>query len=223
MGKRLYETIKNILLCLLDILFPKNLVCSVCGKLLDSKNRHSLCINCLSQLKKADSSICDKDIKFSFDEVHSACKYEGLAREMVHRLKYNDKREIAISMASLISEIAEYKNFDFIAAVPSYKKKKTKRGYNQAELIASEFSDIVKIPFINGIQRIKDTKPQVLFDSGSRWYNVKDVFKCTSRFDGKRIILVDDVITTGATVHFCTKELKANGASYVMVVTFARS
>ena len=182
-----------------------------------------MCLNCLSQLKKADNYLFDKDVKYSFDEVHSACKYEGLAREMVHRLKYNDKREIAISMASIISEITEYKKFDFIAAVPSFNKKKFKRGYNQAELIAHELSDIVQIPFINGIQRIKDTKPQVLFDSGSRWYNVKDAFKCTSRFDGKRIILVDDVITTGATVHFCAKELKANGASYVMVVTFARS
>lgn len=222
MGKRLYETIKDILSCLLDILFPKNLVCSVCGKMLDGNNKHSLCLNCESQLKKVDNSISDKD-KYSFDEINSVCRYEGLAREMVHRLKYNDRREIAISMASLISEITGYKDFDFVAAVPSYKKKKSKRGYNQAELIARELSDILGIPFIDKIERIRDTKPQVLFDSASRWYNVKDAFKCTSRFDGKRVILVDDVITTGATVHFCAKELKDSGASYVMAASFAKS
>lgn len=144
---------------------------------------------------------------------------------MVHRLKYRDKREIAITMAAMMAD-AVYKNaisYDFIVPVPSYKKKERKRGYNQAELIARELSNITGKPVINAVIRVKDTKPQVLFDESARWYNVMDAFECSMDLKGMHILLVDDVITTGATANFCAKALKDCGAVYVAVLSFSKS
>jgi competence protein ComFC len=98
-----------------------------------------------------------------------------------------------------------------------------KRGYNQSELIASELSNIMNIPHLNAIERIKNTPSQVLFNGDMRWYNVKDAFECIADLEGKSVLLVDDVITTGATMCFCAEQLKTAGAKLVGAAAFAGS
>lgn len=142
---------------------------------------------------------------------------------MIHGLKYKDRRNTAYTMAAMIWEIvdkSQYK-FDLIVPVPIHRKKLKKRGYNQSELIAKELSNIMNIPHLNVIERVKNTPAQVLFNGDMRWYNVKDAFKCIINLEGKSILLVDDVITTGATMCFCTEQLKEAGAKFVGAAAFA--
>jgi competence protein ComFC len=237
LGKRLFKGLNNIFECLLQIIFPLDVVCTVCGKVIDESYKIHLCGGCLSQLKSVDKQYetqsiplqlrgeGDNENKIAFDMSFSACLYEGLGREMVHRLKYKDRREISITMARMINEvlIKERVKYDYIVSVPISKKRLRKRGYNHSELIAMELSNITGIPYINALERIKDTVPQVLLNVGERWYNVKGVFKCNYNLHGKRVLLVDDVITTGATAHFCALQLKKSGAVIVVAASFAKS
>lgn len=191
-----------------------------------------LCEACLLKIKydgkseETDNYVRSADgLRLCFEESISVCIYEGLARELVHKLKYNDKREIAFTMAAMMHETLLNRNmeFDYIVSVPISKKRMKKRGYNHSELIGKELSDITGISVINTLERTKDTSSQVLLNVDERWYNVKGAFKHVDDLNDKSILLVDDVITTGATAHYCAEELKAAGAKKVTVVTFART
>lgn len=144
---------------------------------------------------------------------------------MILRLKYKDDRDISITIAYLICDILNKNNiyYDFITFVPSSKSRNKKRGYNHSELIALELSNITGKPVKDILERIKDTKPQVLFNGKARWYNVKDAFKCKDKVESKIVLLVDDVITTGATMSYCAKSLKEKGAGKVIAVSFSKS
>lgn len=167
----------------------------------------------------------DKYILSSFDASISCCTYEGAARDMVHGLKYQGKKDISISMAAMMYEVIKKSNlkFDVIVSVPIHKNRVKKRGYNQAQVIAIELSNISSIPYMDILERKKDTPSQVLFNGGERWYNVMDAFSCSNDLTGKRVLLVDDVVTTGATACFCSKALREVGACYITVVSFARA
>lgn len=142
---------------------------------------------------------------------------------MIHALKYRDKRNAAYTIAAMIQEVIGSNNmsFDLIVPVPIHRRKLQKRGYNQSELIARELSNIMNIPHLNAIDRIRNTPSQVLFNGDGRWYNVKDAFRCNANLKGKSILLVDDVITTGATICNCAGVLKRAGASNVGAAAFA--
>jgi ComF family protein len=162
---------------------------------------------------------------YAFDKEIVACCYEGIVREMIHKIKYKDKRDIAITIGAILADrIKQQKTaYDFIVPVPISRKKLSSRGYNHTSLIARELASLVNIKVLECLIRVKDTKPQVLFNVSDRWYNVKGCFKCIENIENKRILLVDDVITTGATAHFCAEALKASGASSVTIVAFAKS
>lgn len=144
---------------------------------------------------------------------------------MIHGLKYKDKRNTAYTIAAMVWEVVEKSciSFDLIVPVPIHRKKLIKRGYNQSELIARELSNIMNIPHLNAIERVRNTPSQVLFNGDVRWYNVKDAFRCNTNLKGKSILLVDDVITTGATMCFCAEQLKNAGAILVGAAAFAGS
>lgn len=171
-----------------------------------------------------EESTFKPNIHVAFDESYSACVYEGISRELVHKLKYKDKQNIAKTMAAMIKDVlGNDLKYDMIVPVPIHPTRLKKRGYNQAQLIAVELENIVNIPMIKALKRTKNTPSQVLFKERDRWYNVECAFSCTLNLNGKRIMLIDDVITTGATVHYCAEALKASGAVYVTAISFART
>lgn len=230
MGKRVFEKIVIYFSCLMDIIFPRAESCNGCGRIMKTPNKYRLCDPCFSRIKLYNAKEEDKWAnsgisRIECEDVVISCHYEGLARDMVHELKYKDKREVAVSLAALISDKIDkkYLSYDYIVPVPISRKKMKKRGYNHISLIAAELSYVLNIPVLNCIERIKDTKPQVLFNMYDRWYNVKDCFKSICSTEGKKILLLDDIITTGATAHFCVEEIRASGATSITVVTFAKS
>ncbi|EYE89889.1 hypothetical protein Q428_00765 [Fervidicella metallireducens AeB] len=233
MGQGILKKIRLILDCFLEIIFPEPITCTMCGRVLKEANKYYLCTGCLSQIKcysnsenkiPVEESIFKQDLHMAFDETYSACVYEGISRDLVHKLKYKDKQNIAKTMAAMIKDVlGNDLKYDMIVPVPIHPSRLKKRGYNQGELIASELENIVNIPMIKALKRTKNTPSQVLFNERDRWYNVKCAFSCTLNLKGKRILLIDDVITTGATAHYCAETLKASGAVYVTAVSFART
>jgi competence protein ComFC len=230
MGKWIFEKIKYVYNCLLDIIFPRVEFCTGCGRELKEFNKYRLCPSCYSKISYYDINREEKlknneNINRDYENLIIACYYEGLVRELVHKLKYKDRREIAVTIAAILSDCIDekYLSYDYIIPVPISKSKLKKRGYNHTELIGAELSNILNIPLLKGLERYKDTKPQVLFNILERWYNVKDCFKCICTTEGKKILLLDDIITSGATAHFCAKEIRSTGANSITVISFAKS
>lgn len=146
-------------------------------------------------------------------KVHSPALYEGYYRKSLHLYKFRKKTVFADSYAKLITDMGIYdKEADFITYVPLTKKKLRDRGYNQSELIARKISLYTQIPLKGTLIKIKDNSLQHTLTKDERRKNVKDVYEVSADVKGKNIILVDDIVTTGATLTACASLLYKAGA-----------
>ena len=152
--------------------------------------------------------------------------YEGKLSAAVQRFKYAQKSSLAAPLGSLLSNHSLIEeNFDAILPVPLHISRLRKRGFNQSQLLAEKLGEKTSCkvdPYI--LKRIKPTLAQVGMEKKERMLNVKDAFQLRkgAHIEGRNILLVDDVYTTGATVRECSKTLKQGGAKKVAVVTLAR-
>jgi ComF family protein len=146
---------------------------------------------------------------------------EGTARSLVHALKYRHFRAVVPTMAALLAPTSEGLAIDAYFAVPLHRSRLKQRGFNQAELLlrATGWS-----PAPAGLVRIRRTDQQVGQRLGDRRANVAGAFKYQGiRLDGLTVALLDDVVTTGATVVECARVLKDAGAARVWALAFARA
>ena len=165
--------------------------------------------------------------KPKFAAARSACVYDGNTRKIAVRFKFRDGTYLAPHIASFMLNAGRellYKT-DVITAVPLHYNRQLKRKYNQASLLAKHLAKQTKIayePFL--LKRIKSTKQQTKLNKKQRTENVEDAFQASDDFNyrGKTIMIVDDVMTTGATINECAKALKQKGAKKVYALTFAR-
>ncbi len=153
----------------------------------------------------------------------------GIVREAIHRYKYQRALWFEPFLADLLIREAKpalrEQHWDFIVPVPLYPVKQREREFNQAERLASHLSQATGIPLRkNLLRRVVPTATQTLLTREQREKNMRGAFAMTkpSTLDGKRIVLVDDVFTTGATTSACAKILKSAGADDVCVWTVAR-
>jgi ComF family protein len=138
-------------------------------------------------------------------------------REIIYRLKYQNLRALAIPLASMLQEYLNSSplDVDILMPVPLHRKRLRERGYNQASLLARELSRLIKIPVADDILiRRRHTSPQARTATvQERQLNIADAFACLdSRLQGKKVLLLDDVATSGVTLDACAGVLKANGA-----------
>ncbi|GHD19015.1 amidophosphoribosyltransferase [Tianweitania populi] len=208
----------------------------------------SLCGTCWSNLRLIDKPYCpvmgtpfreDKgDIFLSaeaiaspppFARLRSAAIHTGLARRMVGDLKYRDRTDLAPWMARWMlragSELLD--QADLIVAVPLHRRRFFQRRYNQSAELARSLSALTGLPFEPDlIHRTRPTRQQVGLHAKQRQDNVRGAFrvhpKAKTKLKGKRVLLIDDVYTTGATVSAVTRTLLRNGASAVDILTFSR-
>ncbi|MDR2067528.1 MAG: ComF family protein [Holosporaceae bacterium] len=228
------EIIKNI--C-----FP--IACCNCGDFVDSEG---LCFNCWKRIEWISDPKCkicgvpfeiDLDAicpvclrkKPNFDKAVAAFKYDDFSRNMILKFKHWDATHIAEKFGRWMygACAADIANADVIVPVPIHFLKRLKRQYNQSELLGLElqkFSGIHYEPRI--LKKIKRTAPQEGLTREKRLKNVRGSFEIDENYvsliEGKFIILVDDVLTTGSTVNECSKMLKKYNAARVVVVTIAR-
>jgi ComF family protein len=208
----------NVLIdSLLKLLFPDRCIqCKRMGEL--------LCSTCCQNLKPypfEPQSIA------GLEAVHIAFVFEGVIRPAIHHLKYYKKRRIGQLLGDMLGDFcqAEQLSADAIIPVPLHHKRKQERGFNQSELLAEQIAKLNRIPLLlGGVERIKVTEQQAHLDAAARRRNMQGAFAWKSKQSApKRILLIDDVLTTGATMAACADVLHQAGCQQVRGVALARS
>ena len=203
---------------LLDLLFPPR--CAVCLEIIPVTVPVSwLCADHAGELSANEAcGVVDN---------YSLFIYTGRERDIIRNFKYEFGPPMGGFMKGIIEKYADLdklRGFDCYVPVPLHKKKQNMRGFNQAIILANALSEIVGIASVNSLLRIKNTLPQSGLDSLERRENIKDAFivddSLKGSVEGKYILLVDDIYTTGSTMNECAKTLKAAGAKRVRFFSF---
>lgn len=221
------DSIKNISARLLDAIFPPSITCICCDRELKKSDDRLLCLceNCLSSV-----SPVEKPIALPYDDFLCRCLltsfiYEGAAKKITVGFKDGGKnylgRYIARYLYDALALCPEGLPIDGICFVPSSKRKTAKRGYSFAEIIAKELSKLTLLPVIDCLGK-KDNVPDQT-EIKNRIENVKDVFFLKNAPQIKNVLLLDDVITSGATMCEISKLLHSEGISVTLMLTFSVS
>jgi len=228
---------------LADLVLPP--LCIACHDPLDRHN--ALCPRCWSGLRFIRAPLCDRlGIPLPYDagdqpvsstalrnpplyeRARAALAFDGVARDLVHAFKYADRHEAVPLFTRWMSDagrtlIAEA---DMIAPVPLHPWRLVRRRFNQSAVLAGRLARAHGKPLMLGLERVRHTKQQVGLAFGERRANVEGAFRVQPKrvagLAGRRVLLIDDVITTGATVEACALALKEAGADAVDVLAVAR-
>ncbi len=229
----------------LDLLYPRR--CLGCG-VSSPETFQYICWDCWSATTRVEAPFCDlcgdpvagavdhgficyscSAEKPAFDGARSAARYDGAAGEALRQLKYEKALWLAPDMAELLHNCleAEYpdRTFDLLVPVPLHRIRRRERGYNQSAVLAHELGRRLGCPVRPGmLKRIRPTATQTNLTAKERLSNVAGAFQYgkSGRLVDRQVLLVDDVMTTGATVNACAKSLKKGGAASVHVITAAR-
>lgn len=203
-----------------ELLFPR--YCKVCRRRLMHSEQH-LCIHCLLELPRTHYERDPNNLLMQhfmeWPEVIRATAYfyyykEGEYSSLIHHLKYKDHPEVGTYLGRIaameLKESGFFDGIDLIIPVPLSKKRYRQRGYNQCDYIAKGISKVTSIDISNkSIERMVNTDTQTAKGRMDRWKNTEGIFriKDATTLTGKHILLVDDVATTGATLHACTSAL----------------
>ena len=198
--------------------------CVICGGY--TVESEELCTQCREKLRR-----CAERFYLSHNEekylVWSVFYYSNIVKELIIRLKYRSDFICGEILAKYMLELVKNKKlqFDLIAYVPMTKKALKNRGYNQSEFLANYLSRFLNIPVICNLIKTLDTKDQIGLGSEERWNNMEKCFDIEQSVNikNKKILLVDDVITTGATTFHCARCLKKSGVNDVCILTIAKS
>jgi len=225
------------LFSLIDLFLPR--LCPGCGQSL-SRGEEELCINCLATLpetgfcEKPENPVNRKFIgRFKF-EYAAACYYfhkSSTVQHIIHHFKYKNRRKTALfmgrQMGAILKDTSIEEAIDGIVPVPLHSRKERKRGYNQSKLLGDGISEVLEIPVYSKLlKRISYTQTQTKLNAVQRWQNVKDVFKVSnkSKCADMHLLLVDDVVTSGATLEACARELsKLENVKVSMIALAAAS
>jgi len=219
----------------LDFLFPRR--CVGCGK-----EGSFLCQSCRQLLNEITPPVCPRcglprlngklchvcaDRQLEIDGIRSPFKFDGVMRQAIHQLKYQNLRALAAPLAELLREylLNNHLPAEVLIPVPLHQKRLRERGYNQSGLLARELGRLISLPVVDDcLIRQKYTSAQARTDSlAERSSNVDGAFACLdSRMQDKRVLLIDDVSTSGATLDACAAALKAAGAAQVRGLVLAR-
>ncbi|HOO22571.1 MAG TPA: ComF family protein [Clostridia bacterium] len=217
MGNKLNKFFEKIL----DLVYPKGLTCIVCDRELeDSERGYATCKKCFVTMKRFDA---EKKLK-SGVTVYSCFHYEDAARQLVLSYKDSDKPFITEYMAKFIKDKYIEKNLvcDGIVYVPSSHGKINRRGYDALKFLADHLSKELNIPVITGLLKSEDDVELTKVPTEKREDFVKGRFyvENNEQIEGKRILLIDDVITTGATLNECAKVLLDAKAAQISAIAF---
>ena len=219
---------------LLNLFYPK--LCAACGTPLLQQEKY-VCTQCLYYLPKTNYHYTDENpvekVFWGRAEINAATAYYFFEKEsrfakIIHQLKYRGNKEIGIEMGKIfgaeLKESSRFNEVDLIIPVPLHWKKLKKRGYNQSEYIASGIAESMGIPIdTKTLYRAVETETQTRKSRYERWENVENIFRLRSvdKIAGKHILLIDDVITTGATLESCATTLLKENNTKVSLATLA--
>lgn len=168
--------------------------------------------------------------KLHFEAAVAGYRARGVVRRLIHEFKYHDRFYLRHIIGEWLAATLDDPrmnpgNFDVIVPVPLHPAKKRQRGFNQAAVLARILSDQTDLPMAKALERVRYTETQTAFDRVERMRNLRRAFRLRAGMDvqGLRVLLVDDVLTTGSTLSECARVLKKAGASCVYAATAARA
>lgn len=217
--------------------------CALCGGLLDEPIHDTgVCKNCLSNFGAQMAWVCRvcglpiapplclceicRTNRYHFDAQRSAGAYSGNLQQAVLRLKHGRERWLSRPLGRLLAIAAmPFAPFDFLIPIPLTPESAVRRGFNQALDLACEASTVLGVPVLDVLRRRERPEQQWQLSRNKRWENLKGsmFMKGPGVFDGGRVLLVDDVMTTGATLHEAARVLKGIGSVSVFGATAART
>ena len=230
----------------LNFFYPA--VCQICREQRATADEGYVCADCWTDVRFIQSPFCERcglpyegeitsafecsncrEMELHFHSARSAVAARGVVLDVVHRYKYFQALWFEPFLADLLirqaKPILEKKEWDLIVPVPLHRLKKREREFNQAERLADQLARATNIPVNrNLLERVEFTRTQTLLTRTQRMANVRSAFRMRNnvRLNGERIVVIDDVLTTGATTSACAKVLKKAGAGEICVWTVAR-
>ena len=213
----------NFINSALDYFFPP--ICGMCGEI----NENYICNNCYENIKKIKKCVINEYNNRNFSKHLYIFKYEGIIRNKIIEYKFEDKGYLYKMFAKIILSDKKTCNFikkyDVIIPVPISKKRKKKRGYNQSELVANELAQKLNQDiWTDIIIKKKDNQPQSELNKLERIKNVEDIYEINKPIEvkNKKVLLLDDIYTTGSTVNEIARKLKQNQTQEIGVITLAK-
>ena len=165
-----------------------------------------------------------------FECAVAAFRSRGVVRKLLHEFKYGQQRHLKYPLAAWLAEALDDprlrdRRFDAIVPVPLHPARERQRGFNQARLLAQLLTDEAAVPLRDVLERVRYTTTQTAHDRAERMRNLQDAFRLRKNADvrGWRVLLIDDVLTTGSTLSECARVLKTGGAISVYAATAARA
>ncbi|MCX7818553.1 MAG: ComF family protein [Kiritimatiellae bacterium] len=228
----------------LDWLYPR--FCAGCGGHVSEPARH-LCWDCRAAASFIQPPYCDRcgdpvggrvdrpflcalceDRQQGFDVARSVVRHEGVIAQAIRDLKYHAHLWLVADLADLLEAGVRTHfaamQFDLVSWIPLHPARRRERGFNQAAELARELAARLGLPARGTAARIRHTATQTRLTLAERAANVRDAFRPVHarRWRGARVLLVDDVMTTGATAHACARALREGGAASIAVITVSR-
>lgn len=246
MKNRLYLLGRQVLINVRDFIYPP--LCVLCSNPL-SEDNDWFCVDCKEKLEKnvaerdacprcshnqkIQKCTCDLAWDHYFETAFSFFDFDDTVQDIAHHIKYKGKKSLAYYMGKQYSRLipdSYFEAMDGILSVPLHFLRKMKRGYNQADFFARGILQGIdrNMPYLdNVLTRKKNTKTQTKLDKEERQKNLSNAFSVNPKngeyIRGKGLILVDDVVTTGATTDLCTQVLLSAGARTVRIISLART
>ncbi len=211
-----------------ELLFPDNVLCLCCDRALSEDAKDGVCPACARALvrlnEKREEWERTHDVKTpeGIDCVHAAYPYEGPARQLVHRLKYDCVRMAHIPLARPMVFLPSGEE-ESIVPVPTDPGRKRRRGFNQAELLANYMGSALGMQVVPALCRTQRRRPQTGLSAAQRRQNMRNCMAADASVSGKRVLLVDDVYTTGSTAQEAARALIKAGAVSVRLMTACRT
>jgi ComF family protein len=229
-----------------SLLFPDD--CRICGRSLQEISRIPVCPDCLRQPAPLDAeffcvscrtpfqnrfplddegrcALCRSGLR-GFDAAYSFGFYDGVLRQLIHLYKYRKVRTLAGPLGDLLLRaLPRDEGFDCVAPVPLHWTKRWQRGFNQSDLLVRRVASHTGIPSARLLRHVRSTASQAGLSNTGRRRNVAAAFECRlpDGAAGRKILLIDDVMTTGSTATACALALKRAGAARVSLLTLARA
>jgi competence protein ComFC len=227
------ETLLPYLTALADLFYPER--CVGC----DRRASDVLCRTCFDALPYVGSPFCGrcglptafatplceecKNVDFAFERARAPLKYDGVGKKTVHALKYRGYKRVVDRLAApLMLQVIDDSRFDAVVPVPLHRSRRRKRGFNQAELLARGIAGRLRAQVSDTLEAVRSTRDQIELSAAQRRANVAGAYRAKESLRG-RILLVDDVFTTGATMHACAETLLRAGAREIHALSLCRT
>ena len=211
-----------------DLLFPENVLCLCCDHALGPEDTQGLCAGCRRELARLAAQQEKREagkpeiLPEGIDALHAAFVYEGAARRLVHRLKYESVRAAAVPLAAQMVFLPSGEE-EIIVPVPTDPGRERRRGFNQAALLAEHIGRTLGMRVEKALVRVEARRPQTGLSAAERRENLAGCMAASEAVSGKRVLLVDDVVTTGATVQEAVRALQEAGVKSIRVFAAARA